>query len=200
MTHASVHAVPTTHCPLALHVSGNMSVWQADVPGTQTPPQAPGAVSYAPPSPITHALAHAVPTTHCPLALQVSGNVSVWQADVPGTPTPPLWPVGPPSAVTHVSGHDVAVSHCPFVPHVCTPLPEHCVEPGTHTPVQAPVAHANEHGEGVPNCPLALQVSTPLPEHVVDPGAHTPLHPPPTQAAATHAVAVPHTPPEEQVC
>jgi hypothetical protein len=24
---------------------------------------------------------------------------------------------------------------------VCTPLPEHCVAPGVHTPVQAPLAH-----------------------------------------------------------
>jgi hypothetical protein len=36
----------------------------------------------------------------------------------------------------------VAEPHWPFEPQICTPLPEHCVAPGVHTPVHAPLTHA----------------------------------------------------------
>jgi hypothetical protein len=35
-----------------------------------------------------------------------------------------------------------AAPHAPLELHVCTALPEHCVEPGAHTPVHAPETHA----------------------------------------------------------
>jgi hypothetical protein len=35
------------------------------------------------------------------------------------------------------------LAHCPLDPQVCTPLPEHLVAPGTHTPPHAPLTHAN---------------------------------------------------------
>ena len=82
--------------------------------------------------------------------------------------------------------------HCPLGPQVWTPLPEHCVDPGTHTPVQAPLAHAYVQADALVHWPVALQVCTPLPEHCVVPGVQTPVHEPETQAAFTQAVALPH--------
>jgi hypothetical protein len=35
-----------------------------------------------------------------------------------------------------------AVFQVPAALHVCTPLPEHCVAPGAHTPVHDPITHA----------------------------------------------------------
>jgi hypothetical protein len=79
--------------------------------------------------------------------------------------------------------HETAELHWPVAEHVWTPLPEHCVAPGTHTPMHAPVTQADAtHEEAAPHWPLELQVSTPLPEQRVVPGAHTPEHSPPTQA------------------
>jgi hypothetical protein len=61
-------------------------------------------------------------------------------------------------------------------------LPEHWFEPGTHTPVHAPVTHAKVQAEAAPHCPLPLHVCTPLPEHSTALGAQTPV-----QAPETHA-------------
>jgi hypothetical protein len=45
-------------------------------------------------------------------------------------------------------------------------LPEHCVVPGTQTPVHEPLTHAEfVHATGDPHVPVALHVSIPLPEH-----------------------------------
>jgi hypothetical protein len=53
------------------------------------------------------------------------------------------------------------------------PLPEHCIAPGVHIPVQAPAVHAwLEHGVAGPHAPLLLHVCTPFPEHCVAPGVH----------------------------
>jgi hypothetical protein len=38
--------------------------------------------------------------------------------------------------------HAVAVPNVPPDPHVCTPLPEHCLTPGVHDPEHAPLTHA----------------------------------------------------------
>ena len=38
----------------------------------------------------------------------------------------------------HANVHADALPHCPLALQVCTPLPEHCVAPGTQTPVQTP--------------------------------------------------------------
>jgi hypothetical protein len=46
----------------------------------------------------------------------------------------------------HVPVHAVGVPHWPLELQVCAALPEHCVVPGTQTPVQAPAAHANVQG------------------------------------------------------
>jgi hypothetical protein len=42
--------------------------------------------------------------------------------------------------------------------HVSTPLPEHCVEPGEHTPVQLPVTQAFVQVWFPPQAPVASQV------------------------------------------
>jgi len=70
---ALVHVLPGTHVPVALpvvpQVSSCVSLAHAVVPGTQTPPQAPGAVLRVP----RHAFVQGVVAgTHTPLALHVS--------------------------------------------------------------------------------------------------------------------------------
>jgi hypothetical protein len=62
-------------------------------------------------------------------------------------------------------------------------LLEHCVAPGTHTPVHAPFTHAEfVHADSGPHAPFESQVCQLLPEHRVAPGVQTPAH-----APATHA-------------
>jgi hypothetical protein len=63
------------------------------------------------------------------------------------------------------------------------PLPEHCVAPGVHTPVQAPETHAAlVQAWAVPQLPVVSQVCTASPEHRVWPGVQTPVHAPLTHA------------------
>jgi hypothetical protein len=53
-----------------------------------------------------------------------------------------------------------------LVPHVCTPLPEHCDVPGVQTPWHDPDRHACAlQATAVPQLPLESHVWTPLPEH-----------------------------------
>jgi hypothetical protein len=69
--------------------------------------------------------------------------------------------------------HGEAVPHVPFAVQVWTPLPEHCVSPGPHTPVQAPLMHVwSLQPAGVPQVPAEVHVCTPLPVHWVAPGVH----------------------------
>jgi hypothetical protein len=98
-------------------------------------------------------------------------------------------------------GHAVAVPQAPPEVHDWTPaaasmpLPLHCVCPGAHEPVQAPLRHVwLVHAVAVLHAPAAEQVSTPFPEHWVVAGTHTPVQEPLTHAEATHGVAVPHVP------
>jgi hypothetical protein len=49
-------------------------------------------------------------------------------------------PVQPPE--TQFWLHVTAVPKLPVSLQVCTPVPEHCVESGSQTPVHAPIAHA----------------------------------------------------------
>ena len=74
--------------------------------------------------------------------------------------------------------HATAVPQLPVLSQVCTPWPEHWVEPGTHCPTQAPPTHAEfAQGAGAPNVPLLSQVSMPLFEQVVAVGVHGPRTP-----------------------
>lgn len=73
--------------------------------------------------------------------------------------------------------------HVPVPEHVCTPLPTHCVVPGTHTPTHAPFWHAEEtQGVLFPQVPLNEHVSTLFPLQCVALGAQTPTQLPPTHA------------------
>ena len=64
-----------------------------------------------------------------------------------------------------------------------TPLPEHCVVPGTQTPVHAPATQAAfEQGWAVLHVPVRSQVCTASPEQRVAPGVHTPVQAPDTHA------------------
>src|SRR5258708_28095474 len=55
---------------------------------------------------------------------------------------------------------------------VCTPLPEHCVEPGVQPPTQDPPRHDCWQPHAVVHWPLALQIWTMAPRHCVVPGEH----------------------------
>ena len=64
--------------------------------------------------------------------------------------------------------HATAEPHVPLAVHVSTPLPEHVVCPGAHTPVHAPLMHVwLVHAVAVPQAPATVHPCTPLPEHVV---------------------------------
>jgi hypothetical protein len=70
--------------------------------------------------------------------------------------------------------HCTAVPQVPVTEQVSTPLLEHWVEPGAHTPVHAPETQAwLTQGTGVPQLAVASHVCAPLPEHCVAPGTHT---------------------------
>jgi hypothetical protein len=62
--------------------------------------------------------------------------------------------------------HATAAPHVPVALQVCTPLPEHRVVLGAHTPAHPPATQAwFAHATAVPHVPVAVQVCTPLPEH-----------------------------------
>jgi hypothetical protein len=88
-----------------------------------------------------------------------------------------------------------AAPHVPLAVQVSTELPEHCVSPGEHTPVQAPPRHVwLIQAEGGPKVPPAVQVSTELPEQVVCPGEQLPEHAPAEQVESMHGTAAPQLP------
>jgi hypothetical protein len=87
---------------------------------------------------------------------------------VPGAHTPAHAP-----STQAWPAHGVALPHAPIELHVCTPLPEHCVELGRHTPTQPPAMHAwLPQSAAAPHWPVAKHVCTPLPAHTVAPAAH----------------------------
>jgi hypothetical protein len=89
----------------------------------------------------------------------------------------------PPAHVWTSAVHAEVDPHVPVPEHVCTPLPEHCVEPGTQTPTQAFVTHADDtHGVLLPQVPLVEHVSRLFSTHRFVVGVHTPVQVPPTQA------------------
>ena len=76
--------------------------------------------------------------------------------------------------------HATAVPKAPLALQVSTPLPEHVVWLGAHTPVQAPLTHVwLLQAVPVVHVPAELHVSGWLaPEQLTWPGAHTPEHAP----------------------
>ena len=77
--------------------------------------------------------------------------------------------------------HAAGLLHWPLLEQVCTPLPEHCVAPGVHTPEHAPLTHTYVQATGLPQVPPLEHVCTPLPEHWVAPGVQEPAHVPELQ-------------------
>jgi hypothetical protein len=107
----------------------------------------------------------------------------------------------PPLHVWVFAAQGTAASHCPLDEQVCTPLPEHCLAPGTHTPVHALPTQADEtQVDAVPHCPLDEQVCTPLLEHCFVPGVHTPVQAPPTHAWLEHVAPFCQVPAPSHVC
>jgi hypothetical protein len=101
-----------------------------------------------------------------------------------------------------------AVDPCqlPVAPQVCgvsRPAPLHCVCPGPHTPMQAPLTQVRlaAHGAPVPNAPARPHVWTPLlPSHCVCVGPHVPPHAPLMHVRLTaHATPAPNWPLEPHV-
>jgi hypothetical protein len=93
------------------------------------------------------------------------------------------------------------VLQLPVASQVWTPAPEHCVVPGTQTPVHLPATQAvPAHAMPAPQAPLAVHVSTLLPcgEHCVVPGAHEPVQAPATHASSPQSMAMPQMPVDPQ--
>jgi hypothetical protein len=67
--------------------------------------------------------------------------------------------------------------HWPLALHVCTPLFEHCFDPGTQTPMHARIRTPKRHGFAVAQVPVPEHVCTPLLEQVRAP-ARTPAQKP----------------------
>jgi hypothetical protein len=71
----------------------------------------------------------------------------------------------------------------PVASQTRTPLPEHCVVPGVHWPVQTPATHAELlHVCAVDHVPVTSQVWTALPEQRTAAGVQDPVHAPSTHA------------------
>lgn len=63
-----------------------------------------------------------------------------------------------------LAAHATAEPQTPLELQVCTALPEHCVDAGSHTPAHAPFTHADAtHAVLLPQVPFAEQVSTLFP-------------------------------------
>lgn len=79
--------------------------------------------------------------------------------------------------------------HCPFAPQVWTPLAEeHCLAPGSHAPVHAPLTQAlPEHAAPSRQVPDASHVCMTCPLHWVAAGVHVPEHAPPLQTPSQGA-------------
>ena len=75
----------------------------------------------------------------------------VWTAELPEHCVAPglhaPWHDAAPPLTTHAEPvHATAVPQFPVPSHVCTPWPEHRVEPGTHWPTQAPPECSQQMG------------------------------------------------------
>jgi hypothetical protein len=116
------HAAPTTHAPVALHVSGSFCGVQAVAPEAHTPVQTPATqVEFV----------HALPLfCQVPPEPQFCGCCPL-HCSWPGAHDPAHAPATQVEFV-HVTG----LPHVPAEVQVSTPLPEaeHCVAPGAQTP------------------------------------------------------------------
>ena len=106
----------------------------------------------------------------------------------PGAHTP--WHAAPVEVAVHaLFVQSEAGPQLPLALHVCTPLPEHCVEFGAQTPLQPPLTQASlPQSIGAPHCPFAPQMRTALPTQSVAAG----VQPPPS--AETSGFASPESP------
>ncbi len=133
--------------------------------------------------------------SHVETPLRAPPSAAIAHSVVPGTHTP--WQEAAPPLCAHAPfTQATAAPQAPPEEHVCSPLPEHCVDPGVQEPVHTPPAQTElSQATGEPSVPVELQVSTPLPEeHCVDPGVQLPVQAPPTQADAAQTTGEPHVP------
>jgi hypothetical protein len=116
------HAVPFTHCPMALHVRGVLLLPQSLELGTHEPVQAP----------MLHTLGQAAPLlAHLPVVSQTWG-CALLQRTAPGMHSHALEP-------THVPVQTEPFdTHCAFVLQLCGWLPLQRDVPGVHSPLHEP--------------------------------------------------------------
>jgi hypothetical protein len=125
--HVFVHAVGAPHLPVP------SQTWVV------LPTHSFEAVLHTPqtPAPLQNGVAFAqlVAGAHCPLGVQLCVEDPSAHCMLPGTQTPHC-PAPLQSGVS--AGHVTATPHVKSVPQVSTPLPEHFVPPGAHSPVHEP--------------------------------------------------------------
>jgi hypothetical protein len=73
--------------------------------------------------------------------------------------------------------HALLYCQFPVASQTWTVLPLHCVEPGTHVPLHAPLMHTSGHaGPAACQVPVASHVCGCRPVHLTEPGVQTPVH------------------------
>ena len=138
-------------------------------------------------------LAHGVPLTHCPMALQVRG-VLLLQSRLIGMHAPVHVPM------LQTLGHDAPLlTQCPVVSQRCGWLPSQPVAPGVQSQALDPTQMPVHTAPLAAHCPDVLQLcGVPLKQREL-PGAQTPLHEPSLQMKG-HAVPLAQLPVLLHVC
>jgi len=158
------------HVPDELHVSRVLPLQVFSVVGVQT---------------ALHSPLVTAPLTQAPWLLQVWGVVlDPTHPVAPGVQTPTQ------ALVTQAwLVHGTGEPHEPAVLHVCRPLPEQLVFPGTQDPEHAPPLHTYVHAVPVVgNFPVESQVTGMFPLQVLStPGTQTAPHWPGVMEPLTHA-------------
>ena len=115
------------------------------------------------------------------------------------------YPQVPPQHVGEALGtvvvHARGLLHWPVELHVCTPLPEHCVAPGVHTPAHWPLMQTYEQGEGFDHVAAAAAGLDPVARSTASrPASTSPVHVPELHANAHAAPLFCQVPVPSQVC
>jgi hypothetical protein len=182
-------ATGVAHVPVALHDCCAVVLVHSTWLGAQTPWQ-----DAVPPVTRQVLLVQVAGEPKAPLVLQVETPLLVHMV-APGVQFP-----------VHMAEVELVATHAWLVQGTAAPqlpavqvcsaaLPEHCVEPAAHVPVQTPPEQvAAPHGTADPQVPVPLHVSTPLPLQRTDPGTQLPVHDPPTQAELVQITGAPQAP------
>jgi hypothetical protein len=150
---ALAQGVPSTHCPMLLHVRGVLLL-QSRLFGIHAPVH----------MPMLQTLGHAVPLlAQCPVVSQSCGWFALHRV-APGVQSHVLDP-------TQMPVHTAPLAtHCPVVLQLCgVPLKQREL-PGAQTPLHEPLLQMNGHAVPLAQLPVLLQVCGVNPLHRVSPG------------------------------